>query len=221
MFRLTWRNLLARKVRLLMSTLAIVLGIGFLAGVMTFSTGLNATFDNIVEGSTPDAQVRPAGDVQGANAGVGTTSLITPADVDRLAALPEVADATGSVDGLGAFLLGKDGKLVGGQGAPTLTFNYAPSENIQGEQVLELNQGRWPEESGEVTLDSSSAERGGYAIGDTVTMIVPSDQPRRTFTLVGTADFNGGGTAGASLVLLDTKEAQERSEEHTSELQSH
>ena len=37
MLLLTWRNLLARKVRLLMSTLAIVLGIGFLAGVMTFS----------------------------------------------------------------------------------------------------------------------------------------------------------------------------------------
>ena len=86
MLRLTWRNLLARKVRLLMSTLAIVLGIGFLAGVMTFSTGLNSTFDNIVEGSTPDAQVRPAGDVQGANAGVGTTSLITPADVENVAA---------------------------------------------------------------------------------------------------------------------------------------
>ena len=62
MLRLTWRNLLARKVRLLMSTLAIVLGIGFLAGVMTFSTGLNATFDNIVKGSTSDALVRPEGE---------------------------------------------------------------------------------------------------------------------------------------------------------------
>ncbi len=209
MLRLTWRNLLARKVRLLMSTLAIVLGIGFLAGVMTFSTGLNATFDNIVKGSTPDAQVRPAGDVQGANAGVGTTALVTPADVDKLAALPEVAQADGSVDGLGSFLLGKDDKLVGGQGAPTLAFNYAPGENMQGEPVLELNQGGWPEKPGEVTIDTSSAERGSYEVGDTVTMIVPTGEPRRTFTLVGTADFNGGGTAGATLVLMDTKEAQE------------
>ena len=41
-------------------------------------------------------------------------------------------------------------------------------------------------------------------------MIVPTEaDPRRTFTLVGTADFNGGGTAGATLVLLDTAEAQE------------
>ncbi|MBS2940301.1 ABC transporter permease [Nocardioides sp. J2M5] len=209
MLRLTWRNLVARKVRLLMSTLAIVLGIGFLAGVMTFSTGLNATFDNIVKGSTPDAQVRPAGDVQGANAGVGTTALVTPADVDKLAALPEVAQAEGSVDGLGSFLLGKDDKLVGGQGAPTLAFNYAAGENMQGEPILELNQGGWPEKPGEVTIDTSSAERGGYEVGDTVTMIVPTGEPRRTFTLVGTADFNGGGTAGATLVLMDTKEAQE------------
>jgi putative ABC transport system permease protein len=209
--RLTWRNLLARKVRLLMSTLAIVLGIGFLAGVMTFSTGLNATFQNIVSGSTSDALVRPAGDVSAASAGVATTQLITPADIDKISALPEVGAAEGSVDGFGSFLLGQDGKLVGGQGAPTLAFNYAPGENMAGDQILELTQGGWPEKPGEVTLDTSSAERGGYQIGETVTMIVPTGDkdPRRTFTLVGTADFNGGGTAGATLVLLDTAEAQD------------
>ena len=209
MLRLTWRNLLARKVRLLMSTLAIVLGIGFLAGVMTFSTGLNATFDNIVNGSTSDAVVRPAGDVQAASAGVGTNQVITPADVDKLDALPEVEDAVGSVDGIGSFLLGKNGKLVGGQGAPTLAFNYAPSENMAGDQVLELSAGDWPAKPGEITLDTSSAERGSYEVGDTVTLIVPTDEMQRKFTLVGTADFNGGGTAGATLVLLDTAEAQD------------
>ena len=209
MLRLTWRNLLARKVRLMMSTLAIVLGIGFLSGVMTFSTGLNATFDNIVKGSTSDAMVRPEGDLQAANAGVGTTQFVTPQDVDKIAALPEVEAAVGSVDGIGSFLLGKDDKLVGGQGAPTLAFNYAPVDNMQGEEILELTDGGWPEKPGEVTLDTSSAERGAYEVGDTVTMIVPTAEPRRDFTLVGTADFNGGGTAGATIVLLDTEEAQE------------
>ncbi|GAA1912539.1 ABC transporter permease [Nocardioides hwasunensis] len=208
MFRLTWRNLLARKVRLLMSTLAIVLGIGFLAGVMTFSTGLNATFDNIVYGSTSDAVVRPAGDVQGTSSGVSTDQVVTPADVDKLAALPEVESAVGSVDGVGSYLLTKSGRALTGTGAPTLAFNYAPSENMAGEQILELNQGRWPEQADQITLDTSTAERGGYTVGDTVTMFVPTGDPRQTFTLVGTADFNGGGTAGASLVLLTTPEAQ-------------
>ena len=208
MLRLTWRNLLARKVRLLMSALAIVLGIGFLAGVMTFSNGLNTTFDNIINGSTSDAVVRPEGELQAANAGVGTTQLIAPADVDRLSALPEVEDAVGSVDGVGSFLLGKDGKAVGGQGAPTLVFNYAPTENMAGEQIMILNEGSWPGGPGEITLDSSSAERGSYDVGDTVTMIVPLAEPERTFELVGIADFNGG-TAGATIALLDEDEAQE------------
>ena len=209
MLRLTWRNLLARKVRLLMSTLAIVLGIGFLAGVMTFSSGLNKTFDNIIYGSTSDGVVRPAGEVQATNAGVSTDQVLTPADVDELAALPEVKEAVGSVDDASSYLLTKGGKALTGTGAPTLTFNYAPSENMAGEQVLELSAGRWPEASGEMTLDTSTAERGSYEVGDTVTMFVQSGgtEPEK-FTLVGTADFNGGGTAGASLVLLTTAEAQ-------------
>ena len=60
MLRLTLRNLVARKVRLVMSTLAIVLGIGFLAGVLTFSSGLSKTFDGIIQGSTPEAVARPS-----------------------------------------------------------------------------------------------------------------------------------------------------------------
>jgi putative ABC transport system permease protein len=80
---------------------------------------------------------------------------------------------------------------------------------MAGEQVLELSAGDWPAKPGEITLDTSSAERGGYEVGDTVTMVVPTAETMRKFTLVGTADFNGGGTAGATLVLLDTQEAQE------------
>jgi putative ABC transport system permease protein len=209
MLRLTWRNLVARKLRLLMSTLAIVLGIGFLAGVMAFSSGLNATFDNIIKGSTQDGIVRTEGEVSFEAAGAGTSALLSPDDVARLDALPEVARAAGSVDGLGSYLLGKDGKVVGGQGAPTLAFNYAESENMLGEPVLELDSGRWPERAGEVALDASSAERGNYRIGDTVSLIVPFGEPRRTFELVGTGNLNGGGTAGATLVLLETGQAQD------------
>ncbi|WP_210650925.1 ABC transporter permease [Nocardioides sp. SYSU D00065] len=209
MFRLTWRNLLARKVRLVMSTLAIVLGIGFLAGVLTFSHGLGATFDNIVEGSTSDAIVRTEGEVSFQASGAGTTRLLRPEVVDRLRGLPEVAAADGSVDGVGANLLDEDGKLVGGNGAPTLVFNYYDSVNIQGEPVLILEEGSWPTAPGQINLDVSSAERGGYEIGDEVTLLMPTGEQRRTFELVGTSNFNGGGTAGATLALLETSQAQD------------
>lgn len=209
MFRLTWRNLLARKVRLIMSTLAIVLGIGFLAGVLTFSHGLGATFDNIIEGSTSDAVVRTEGEVSFQASGAGTDKLVRPEVVEELRGLPEVAAADGSVDGVGAYLLSEDGKLVGGTGAPTLAFNYYDGVNIAGDPILILESGDWPEEPGQINLDDSSAERGGYEIGDEVTLLMPSGEQRQQFELVGTSNFNGGGTAGATIALLETSQAQD------------
>ena len=48
MRRLTLKNLLARKVRLIMSTLSIVLGVGFLTGVPVSYTHLTLPTKRIV-----------------------------------------------------------------------------------------------------------------------------------------------------------------------------
>jgi putative ABC transport system permease protein len=213
MFRLTLRTLLARKVRLVMSTLAIVLGIGFLAGVLVFSNGLGSTFDGIIKGSTPDALVRPAGTGSFEQIGAGNSSVLAPEDVDALAGLPEVAQADGNVDGLGMYLLDTDGKLVGGQGAPTIAFNYNNTPNLLGEPSLQLVDGGWPDGPTDVVLDTGAAENAGYEVGDEVTVIAPSGDSianvRKTLTMTGTAEFNGGGTAGAILVIFSTEGAQQ------------
>lgn len=215
MFRLTWRNLLARKVRLFMSALAIVLGIGFVAGVLTFSSGLSKTFDGIIEGSTPDAVARPTGTASFEAVGAGNTEILTPEDVEKLAALPEASQADGSVDGLGLYVLDTDDKLVGtGGGAPTLSFNYADTPNLNDEPTLTLEDGRWPEAVDEIALGATAAESAGYLIGDQVSVIPPdvtgSGPIIRKLELVGLAGFNGGGgAAGATLVIFSTPGAQE------------
>ncbi|GAB2758029.1 ABC transporter permease [Nocardioides salsibiostraticola] len=213
MFRLTLRNLMARKVRLFMSALAIILGVGFLAGVLTFSSGLSKTFDGIISGSTPDGIARPADTNSFDSTGAGNNQALTPADVEKLAALPEVAQADGNVDGFGLYLLDPEGELVGTGGAPTLSFNYTDTPNLLGEPALTLDAGQWPEGPGEVALDAAAAESAGYAVGDQVTVIPPrvtgTDVITRQLTLVGIAGFNGGGTAGATLVVFSTSGAQE------------
>jgi putative ABC transport system permease protein len=210
--RLTLRNLFARKVRLLMSTLAIVLGIGFLSGVLTFSTGLDSTFDSIFKGSTPDALVRPSGTDPSQQFGIGNTSVLKPADIERLGQLPEVEQVDGAVDGFGMFLLDKDGKLVGGGGAPTIAFNHTDTPNLLDEPTLKLVSGEWPTGIDEVAIDTGAAENAGYEVGDEVTVIAPSgdslENVRTTLTLSGTAEFNGGGTAGATLLTFSTEGAQ-------------
>lgn len=208
MLRLTLRNLLARKVRLLMSGLAIVLGVAFLSGVLVFSNGLSTTFDSIIHGSTPDAVVRPQA-TEEFNAGAAqTTASLSPALVERLEALPEVARADGDVVGFGMSLLAADGTLVGGTGAPTLAFNHHDGPNMDGGRVLQLRDGRWPTAPGEIALDEAAVERGDYAIGDTVRLLAPFGAIEQRATLVGTAEFNGGGTAGATLLIFSTEGAQ-------------
>jgi putative ABC transport system permease protein len=208
MLRLTLRNLAARKLRLLMSTLGIVLGVGFLAGVLVFSNGLSHTFDGILKGSTSGGLVRTV-DSDSFNYVAPNSLTLSEADVARLAALPEVAKADGGVNGYNVYLLDKEGDLVGGTGAPTLAFNYTDTPNMLGEPMLQLTDGDWPRGSGDVVLDEGAAARGGYEVGDQVTIITPGADLSRKFTLAGTAEFNGGGTAGAVLILLDTREAQD------------
>lgn len=210
MFKLILRNVGARKMRLAMSALAIVLGVAFLSGVLVFSNGLSKTFDGIIQGTTPDGLVRVEGaeSFTAGEAGV-SSATVSPDVVDKLEELPEVASANGNVDGFGMYVIDKDGDLVGGTGAPTLSFNETDTPNMDGNNTLILLDGRWGEGAGEIVLDEGSAEKAGYEIGDTVELIAPAGQLERTAKLVGTAEFNGGGTAGATLIIFDTAGAQE------------
>ena len=51
MWRMSLRNLLARKLRLAMSAFAIVLGVAFVAGSFVFTDSLGSAFDGIVKGN--------------------------------------------------------------------------------------------------------------------------------------------------------------------------
>jgi putative ABC transport system permease protein len=209
MFRLTLRNLLARKLRLVMSGLSIVLGVAFLSGVLVFSNGLSTTFDGIIYGTTPDGVVR-AKDFAEFDAGYSGTpkNVVTPETITALEELPEVQRADGDIAGFGMSLLASDGTLVGGTGAPTLAFNYHDGPNMDGGSILELDEGRWPEGADEIVLDNGAAENGEYELGDEVQLLAPYGEIEQTATLVGTAEFNGGGTAGATLLIFSTEGAQ-------------
>jgi putative ABC transport system permease protein len=208
MITLTLRALRARPLRLAMSTIAVTLAVGFLAGVMVFSHGLDRTFHGIVDGSTPDAVVR-ADYAQGLGETAQPGSALDPALVSRLAALPQVARADGQVQALGLALLGSDGTAVGGGGGPTIAVNHDDAPNMDGGPMLRLQSGRWPSGPSEVALDAAAAKAGGYHVGDRVSVLVPTSEKPRHLTLTGIADFSGGGTAGSTLVVLSTRGAQD------------
>ena len=129
MLRAAWKNLLARKLRLLMSGFAIVIGVAFVAGSFIFTDTLNKSFDSIFAGSVGDVVVQPAG-ASGRRADE-TNTLTLPASVveTRSRRADGAARADGNISAFGVFVVGEDGKVVGAQGAPGLGLNYndAPS----------------------------------------------------------------------------------------------
>ncbi len=121
MLKLTLKNVLARKRRLLLTALSIVIGIAFLAGTFVFTDTIQRTFNDLFANvyEHTDAFVR---DAQKIETGFGqTTRGRVPATlVDRVGAVDGVKEAVGSVQGF-ARIVGKDGKPLGkDQGPPTL-----------------------------------------------------------------------------------------------------
>ncbi|MGN0065875.1 MAG: ABC transporter permease [Nocardioides sp.] len=198
-----------------MSTLAIVLGIGFLTGVLVFSGGLSTTYDGLRKGAATDALVRFQDSRDLAD---DVSRQVTPETVAALAALPEVARADGAVLGYGLYVLDGRGGVLG-RGTPTLTYNHTPATNVLGEPVVALDEGRWPEGTDEVVLDRDAATAAGFAVGDEVTVVPPPtteeersrpDEKRaRTYALVGLASVSGGAGASTTAVVLSTEGAQE------------
>ncbi|MGE9784075.1 ABC transporter permease [Janibacter sp. G368] len=205
MLKATFKSLLARKARLLMSAMAIVLGTAFVAGSLIFTDTLGRTFDGIMDGTVGDVVVQPEQTDDYGGSGGGR---VTAADVEKFAQLPGAERADGSVDAIGVFVVGKNGKVVGGQGAPALSFNYSEAPNQLGKNPIVIDDGRAPERDGEVMVDTATAERAGYEVGDDISLVTTGDTPEIKAELVGTMTFGEGGMAGASVVIFDTKTMQ-------------
>ncbi len=208
MLTVTWRNLVARKVRLLLSGFAIVLGVAFVAGSLIFTGAIGGAFDDIIEGSTADVEVafEGAGDFDSAS-----DSRTIPASVlADLEGLPEADGVYGTVGLQTVFVIGTDGKVVGGNGPPGLAFNPTETRSITGKPIIQLVEGRLPDAAGEVALDSDTAEKGGYSIGDTVTLVTPGDPPTIEAEMVGRIEFGAGGLNGATLSMFDLGFLQEQ-----------
>lgn len=207
MFQAAVKSLLARKLRLLMSTLAIVLGVAFVVGTLIFSDTLGRSFTAIFASSVGDVVVRP----EGGTAGDGAPSTITiPAAVgETLAGVEGAARIDGNVEAFGVFVIDTDGKPIGGLGPPALAGNWSDAPAGHGITSLVIDRGREPSGPGEVVLDDATAEKSGYALGDSVRLVTSYRRAELEAELVGIAAFGEGGSLnGATLALFDTATAQ-------------
>ena len=136
---------------------------------------MGGAFDDIIEGSTADVEVA----FKGANDfDSGQDNRTFPASVvSDLEALPEVGSANPQNTLQTVFVIGKDGKVIGGNGPPGLAINPTDAESLTGKPILSLAEGDYPTGPDEIALDVDTAEKGDFEIGDTVELATPGRPP--------------------------------------------
>ena len=207
MLRTALRNLLSHKLRLLLSGLAVVLGVAFISGTMTFTDTLHRTFTDLFDDAAADVNVEPEAAFETGMTGTGVASAQSsvPAGlVDQVAGVDGVAAAEGYVQAEGVYVLDADGEVADTGGAPGIGISWSDADELS---PATLTDGRAPEVAGEVALDSTTAEELGYRVGDKITVLTTG--PRVEAELVGTFRFgDDGGLAGASMTAFDEATAQ-------------
>jgi putative ABC transport system permease protein len=205
MRNVTIKGLLAHKLRLALTALAIVLGVTFISGTYVLTDTLHSTFTSLFSNiySKIDFQVRGV-----AQFGKNTPNAVRdPIPLSLLTAVrgvPGVAAADGTVGGYAQFV-GHDGKAITTGGAPTLGIDYTGDPRLS---VLHIIAGGPPVTGSDVLMDAGTAQKYDFTVGQRVRILLAG--PTRTFTITGIAQFGtASNLAGATLAAFTLPTAQE------------
>ncbi|MFK3985768.1 ABC transporter permease [Micromonospora sp. NPDC050397] len=207
MLRATLKSLLSRKLRLVLSGFAIILGVMFVASAFVLTDSLGGRFEQLFQTINKDVAVQvQANDESREQA---TPPLLTEADLDRLTEVDGVRAIVGdaSSDGLTPFRK-ENGKALP-PGAPHLGVGLG-SDDFVAESLLRVVEGRAAQADSEVTLTRYTAEQTGHKIGDRIKIYVPRSATSPEWTVVGLLEYSGGRATlgGETMVGFTVPEAQ-------------
>ena len=202
MFRFALKALRTRKLRSVLTGIAILLGTAMIAGTFILTDQVSGAFDDIFKKANEGTDViltqKTAFDTQQQQPGPLPESLV--ATVQKV---PGVARAEGQIGGLGALVV--NGKYVGPTtGAPPLVFS-TPSERFNSNTIVS---GTFPAKHGDVAIDKGLADREKINVGQRVGLTTRvGQQPVTVSGIFKFGDANSIG--GATLTAITLQDAQD------------
>ena len=199
------KGLAARKVRALLTALAVVIGVAMVSGTFILTDTTLKSFTGLFEASTANTDAVISGKEIVKNSTNGSGVTIPASMLDKVRALPEVKTAAGEVspqEANVADIIGSDGKKaamesVGGS-YDAATADLSP---------FKLKTGKAPHGPGEVAIDAGTAKKKHYKVGDSV--VVSTLGKKHTFRITGTLSYGDVDSLGfASVAAWDVKTAQ-------------
>ncbi len=209
MIKVALRGLAGRKLRALLTGIAIILGVAMISGTFVLTNSIDHAFDKIFtdarKGSNAVISGKSAFDI-GDQTGVSAPTL-DQSLLPKVRALSGVAEAEGSVDSDSTQLIDKNGKVIqfGLGGAPNLGFSIANGASRF--NPLSLVSGTWPHGGHAIVIDKETASKKDLQVGDSIGVQV--EGPVEQFRISGIVQFSSGLTiGGATLAGFDLPTAQ-------------
>jgi putative ABC transport system permease protein len=205
--RVALRGLAGRKLRAILTALAIVLGVSMISGTLVLTDAIDRAFDRIfVQSYAGTDAVVTSAESDISFEGETATAPPFPDDVlEQVRGVSSVDAAVGSVFEETAV------KIIDSEGDPIVknapTFGFGLDSSVPRFNPLELKEGRWATGPDEVVIDSGTAEDEGYGVGERVP--VATFESVREFDVVGIAQYPGvESIGGATFAVFDVPTAQ-------------
>jgi putative ABC transport system permease protein len=198
MLHVTLRGLQGHVVRLVLTAIAVMLGVSFVTGTFVLRDSIDSTLHGLLGQATKGVDVSVRGAQSDAAAGgAGARPSVPLRLAGELGRLPGVARAVPNLQGT-ALLAGRDGTAVRNGGAPGLGFGFERND-----PAFTLVRGRGPVRAGEVAVETGTLKKAHLAVGDRTRAVI--GDRTRDVTIIGEVHF--GSLFGATAVLVDRASA--------------
>jgi len=200
MVRIAVKGVVQRKLRAFVTTLAVFLGVSFIAGSFVLTDTINASFEDIFSESLKGTDVAITSKTENAQDDVGPPAF--PATLlDRTRKVAGVEAAEGSIFSMGRFVDSK-GDPIGNEFAPNFISSHLPKRF----ETLTYPEGRPPRTPDEASIDSQTADTGKLKIGGRLR--ITGEEAVKDYRIVGITRLGSTSFGGAGIAQLTLPEAQ-------------
>jgi putative ABC transport system permease protein len=196
--------MLGRKLRTILTMIAIVLGVAMVSGTFVLTDSIDKAFNSIFTDARKGSDAVITGKAATSTDSGSAAPTLRESLLAKVLDLSDVAAAEGNLGGE-AHLIGSNGKAIVNGGAPNLGFSI--SNGASRFNPLTLLSGKWPH-GNEVVIDHGTAKKKHFAIGDEIG--VQAEGPVERFKISGLVKFGSGSLniGGATLAGFDVPSAQ-------------
>ena len=204
MIAVALKGLAARKVRALLTALAVVIGVSMVSGTFILTDTMQKTFDGLFAASYEETDAVIAGK-QIVDTSTSGSATIPESLLTKVNALPEVEAASGTVSPAevnAADIIGRDGDAVAQE---SLGASIDPANERF--SPFKLKSGDWPAGPEQVVIDAGTASKEHYKTGDTVQ--IETATGRHDYRVSGIASYGEVDSLGfGSFAVWDVDTAQ-------------